>query len=79
MVQQHRERVGTVTLKENVGDYRPSVVVVDELEGEPARSRGVVCYSVGRANYGMLHSYSTVVSTEKSMWVPFSGYESDEI
>jgi len=35
-------------------------------------------YSVRCANYGMLHSYSTMVGTEKSSWVPYSG-EADEI
>jgi hypothetical protein len=27
----------------------------------------------------MLHSYSTVIGTEKSMWVPFSGYEDVDV
>jgi GTP cyclohydrolase I len=60
-------------------DYKPSVVVVDEIKEALAHDRGIAWYAVSSANYGMLHSYSTVVGTEKSMWVPFSGYESDEI
>jgi GTP cyclohydrolase I len=60
-------------------DYKPSVVVVDEIKDELAHNRGITWYSVSSANYGMLHSYSTVIGTEKSMWVPLSGYESDEI
>jgi GTP cyclohydrolase IB len=60
-------------------DYRPSVVVVDEIKDELARNRDIAWYSVSSANHGMLHSYSTVIGTEKSMWVPFSSYESDEI
>jgi len=28
-------------------------------------------------NYGMLHTYSTVIGTEKSSWVPFSGFEGE--
>jgi len=39
----------------------------DEIKGELARNRRC-------SNFGMLHSYSTVIGTEKSRWVPFSGY-----
>lgn len=60
-------------------DNKPSVVAVDEIKDELAHDHGIAWYSVSSANYGMLHSYSTVIGTEKSMWVPFSGYESDEI
>lgn len=60
-------------------DYKPSVVVVDEVKKELARDRGIAWYSVASANYGMLHSYSTVISTERSMWVPFSCYDEDDI
>ncbi len=60
-------------------DYKPSVVVVDEIKSELAHDGRIVWYSVSSANYGMLHSYNTVIGTEKSMWVPFSGYESDDI
>jgi len=31
------------------------------------------------SRFGMLHSYSTVIGTEKSSWVPSSGYEEMEI
>jgi GTP cyclohydrolase I len=58
-------------------DYRPSVVVLDDIRDELARNRDVAWYSVRGANYGMLHTYNTVIATEKSMWVPFSGDESD--
>ena len=60
-------------------DNRPSVVVVDEIKNELAHDHDIAWYSVRSANYGMLHSYSTVIGTEKSMWVPFSGNETDEI
>jgi hypothetical protein len=26
-------------------------------------------------NFGMLHSYSTMIQTEMSAWVPFGGYD----
>ena len=55
------------------------MVVVDEIKGDLAHDGRIAWYSVSSANYGMLHSYNTVIGTEKSMWVPFSGYESDEI
>jgi hypothetical protein len=37
--------------------------------------REIEWYSVKCSNFGMLHSYSTFIGTEKSMWVPSSGYE----
>ena len=60
-------------------DDKPSVVVVGEIKDELAHNEDIEWYTVASANYGMLHSYSTVIGTEKSMWVPFSGYESDEV
>ena len=60
-------------------EAKSSVLVVDEIKNELAHRRDVEWYSVRCANYGMIHSYSTVVRTEKSIWVPFSGYEGDEI
>jgi GTP cyclohydrolase IB len=60
-------------------DNKPSVMVVDKIKDELAHNANIEWYSVSSANYGMLHSYSTVIGTEKSMWVPFSGFESDEI
>ena len=58
---------------------KTSVVVVDEIKGELARNRDIDHYSISCSNFGMLHSYSTVIGTEKSMWVPFSSYEEEEI
>lgn len=60
-------------------EHKSSVVVLDEIRDELARDRDIAWYSVRGANYGMLHPYSTLISTEKSMWVPYSGYEADEI
>jgi GTP cyclohydrolase I len=53
-----------------------SVMVLDGIKEELARNPLIGWYSVRCSNYGMLHSYSTIISTEKSMWVPFSSYES---
>jgi GTP cyclohydrolase IB len=55
-------------------DYKSSVVMVDEIKEELAHDSHVAWYSVRCSNFGMLHSYSTYVATEKSSWVPFSSY-----
>jgi len=60
-------------------EKKTSVVVTDEIKDELSRNRDIVWYSVRCFNYGMLHSYSTVIGTEKSAWIPFSGYEEEEI
>jgi GTP cyclohydrolase I len=56
---------------------KTSVVMVDEIKNELSRDRGLSFYSVRVMNYGMLHSYSTVIGTEKNLWVPFSGMDDD--
>jgi GTP cyclohydrolase I len=67
------------TLIERIHSHKKtSVVVVDDVKNELARDAAVKWYTVRSRNSGMLHSYSTFIRTEKSPWVPFSGYE-DEI
>jgi len=56
-------------------EEKTSVVVVDEVKKELARNRDIEWYAIDCSNYGMLHSYSTVIRTEKSAWVPFSGVD----
>jgi len=56
---------------------KSSVVTVDEIKEELAHNRNISWYSVHCANFGMLHSYNTFIATEKSSWVPFSGYEDE--
>ena len=56
-------------------EEKTSVVVVDEVKKELARDRNIEWYAIDCSNYGMLHSYSTIIRTEKSAWVPFSGFE----
>jgi hypothetical protein len=56
-------------------EEKTSVVVVDEVRKKLARDRNIEWYAIDCSNYGMLHSYSTVIRTEKSAWVPFSGFE----
>ena len=51
--------------------------MVDETKDELSRNGDVVWHPVHCSNYGMLHSYSTVVRTEKGAWFP-SGSLGDE-
>ncbi|OGJ97119.1 MAG: hypothetical protein A2453_12395, partial [Candidatus Raymondbacteria bacterium RIFOXYC2_FULL_50_21] len=56
-------------------EKKTSVVMLDEIKDELAYNRSIDWYSVSCSNYGMLHYYNTVIATEKSSWIPFSGYE----
>jgi hypothetical protein len=56
-------------------EKRTSVMIVDAIKSELARRRAISWYAVRSANFGMLHSYSTIIQTEKSAWVPFSSYD----
>jgi GTP cyclohydrolase I len=58
-------------------ERKTSVVMVDAIKSELAADRSLNFYSVRCANFGMLHSYTTMIGTEKSWWVPFSGVEDD--
>jgi GTP cyclohydrolase I len=60
-------------------EKKTSVMVTSAIKDQLSRDHDIVWCSVRCFNYGMLHSYSTVVGTEKSMWVPFTGYEEEEI
>lgn len=56
-------------------EKRTSVVMIDEIKNVMAHNKDINWYQVRCSNFGMLHSYNTVIGTEKNMWVPFSGYE----
>lgn len=58
-------------------EVKTSVEMTDEIRKELRQRSDIERYSVYSANFGMLHSYSTVISTERSRWVPFSGYEEE--
>lgn len=49
-----------------------SVVATDAIRAELSQDPSIVWYSVNCSNYGMLHTYSTVVGTEMNAWVPYS-------
>ena len=55
--------------------HKMSVVVADEIKSELVHKREIKWCSVKCSNFDMMHSYSTQVKTEKSVWIPFSGYE----
>ena len=58
-------------------EEKSSVVVADEIKNELSKNPDIDWYAVRSSNYGMLHSYSTIVGTEKTMWVPSSGFENE--
>ena len=60
-------------------ETKSSVVMTDEIKEDLARDPEISWFSVRCSNFGMLHSYSTVVATERSPWVPFSGYTEDSL
>ncbi len=49
---------------------KTSVELVDDIKRELSHSSAISWYSVNCANFGMLHSYSTVIGIEKSPWIP---------
>jgi hypothetical protein len=60
-------------------ENKTSVMVADAIRDELSRNSDIVWYSVRCFNYGMLHSYSTVIGTEKGLWFPTAGYEEEGI
>jgi len=57
---------------------KTSVLMVDDIKEELSRDSNLEWYSVTCNNLAMLHSYCTVIGTEKSMWVPsFSDYSKE--
>ncbi|MDD5553920.1 MAG: GTP cyclohydrolase, FolE2/MptA family [Candidatus Omnitrophica bacterium] len=57
---------------------KTSVVMIDEIKDELSHMRNIESYKVECSNFGMLHSYSTSIGTEKSMWIPFNSYEPEK-
>lgn len=58
---------------------RTSVVMVDAIKEELAHNSGLEWYSVRCENYSMLNRYSTLLTTEKSVWVPSSCYDFEQL
>jgi len=59
-------------IKKVHSEKKTSVVVVDEIKNELAHMNNIKWYAVSCSNFGMLHSYSTSIGIEKSMWIPLS-------
>ncbi len=51
---------------------KTSVVMLDEIKESLSLNKDIIWYRLKCLNYGILHSYHTIISTEKSMWVPHS-------
>jgi len=60
-------------------DEKTSLVMMDEIKNQLSKISEIDWFSVQCSNHGMLHSYSTVIGTEKSWWVPFSGIEDSDL
>jgi GTP cyclohydrolase I len=58
-------------------EKKTSAVLTNEIKDALAPKREIEWYQISCSNFGMLHSYNTFVSTEKSLWVPFSGLSGD--
>lgn len=69
----------TAIIRKIHSEKKTSVVMVDEIKSDLTKNTDIGFYAVTSSNYGMLHSHSTIVRTERSMWMPFSGSGSDDI
>ena len=56
-----------------------SVVMTNEIQNDLAKISDINWYSVKSNNLSLLHSYTTLVATEKSMWIPSSCYDFEEL
>jgi hypothetical protein len=54
------------------------VVLVDEIKEDLALDNKIDFYSVGCSNFGLLHSFSTLIATEKN-WSPWSSLADSEL
>jgi len=52
-----------------------SVAMIDNIKNSLAHNRDINWYNLECRNFGILHTYNTLIRTEKSIWVPFSGYD----
>lgn len=58
------------------GERRTSVQVTDDIEQELRERKDISWFSIKCVNFGMLHSYATLIGTEKSLWTPPDNWES---
>jgi GTP cyclohydrolase FolE2 len=57
---------------------KTSVVLVDEIKEDLALDKKIDFYSVSCSNFGLLHSFSTAIATEKN-WSPWNVLEDSEL
>jgi GTP cyclohydrolase FolE2 len=60
-------------------EYKPSLTTLNAIKEVLARNKNITHYDVTCLNYGMLHSYSTLTTIERSAWVPLSSYDEEDI
>lgn len=48
--------------------------MLDEIKEELSRMESLEWFAVHCLNYGMLHSYSTVIANEKAIWFHGAGF-----
>lgn len=58
-------------------EKKTSVVMLDEIKEELSLNKNISWYRLQCSNYGILHSYHTIISTEKSIWVPYCNIHDD--
>jgi GTP cyclohydrolase IB len=56
-------------------ERKTSVEVADDVKKELARRDDVAWFSIRCLNFGMLHSYATVIGTERSIWTAPQDWE----
>jgi len=57
-------------------ERRTSVQVTDDIEKALTERKDIAWFSIRCANFGMLHSYTTLLGSEKSVWGPPEDWES---
>jgi len=60
-------------------DSQSSVQMTGEIQNELSKLTDIDWFSVNCRNFSLLHSYSTLVATEKSILVPSSCYDLEEV
>ena len=58
---------------------KTSVVLVDEIEKDLSLNKKIDFYTVSCSNFGLLHSFSTLIATEKNHWSPWNVMEDSEL
>lgn len=59
--------------------YHSSIDTTDAIRQQLAQDAEIKWFSINCLNKGILHSYSTMINTEKTHWVPGSYFDADDI